>query len=388
MLYSSIYEEFLKNRPFVGITTAFICGILLFETHLIPLILIILFIPILLYLLWSLKEGGLKDVLFFLFLVLSGYIWTEIWKGFDLTGQQSELLTPLKNYFHNILTAGIRKKYIQEFVDAIFLGERRALSKSLVKTFKYTNTFHILSISGLHVGIISGFIIGILRMFTTRKGFISILSIGSILLYASLIGWKAPVTRSTIMFSILIIGWTINRPVDNVNSLFFAGFIILLLSPQTLFKPGFQLSFIIVLALLLSVPLVKVGKYFRLKQFLVGNLTAYLTSLPLIGYYYGIISPLSIAPNLILIPLTGLTLALSLSSVVCGFISIYISLIFNIVNSIIIDIIIGTTNFFYHLPLSYIVVGKFPGIIVFLWYILLIGFFLHLKVKISQSSGV
>src|SRR5205814_10294194 len=72
--------------------------------------------------------------------------------------------------------------------------------------------------------------------------------------YVALTGWPASAIRATVMLSIIIVGWVLKRPSDLINSLFAAALIILVWEPQQLFQAGFQLSFFVVLCLILTIP--------------------------------------------------------------------------------------------------------------------------------------
>jgi len=59
------------------------------------------------------------------------------------------------------------------------------------------------------------------------------------------------------MLTVIVFGWLLKRPSDLINSLFAAALIILVWQPQQLFQAGFQLSFFVVLCILLSIPLLR-----------------------------------------------------------------------------------------------------------------------------------
>ena len=72
--------------------------------------------------------------------------------------------------------------------------------------------------------------------------------------YVALTGWPASAIRATVMLTLVIIGWVLQRPGELINSLFAAAIIILVWQPQQLFQAGFQLSFFVVLCIILTVP--------------------------------------------------------------------------------------------------------------------------------------
>src|SRR5208283_5000686 len=72
--------------------------------------------------------------------------------------------------------------------------------------------------------------------------------------YVALTGWPASAIRATVMLSVVIVGWVLKRPSDLLNSLFAAALIILAWEPQQIFLAGFQLSFLVVLCIILLLP--------------------------------------------------------------------------------------------------------------------------------------
>src|SRR5262245_12740424 len=72
--------------------------------------------------------------------------------------------------------------------------------------------------------------------------------------YTAATGWQPSAIRSTVMMTIVIGGWMLKRPSDLINSLAAAALIILLWDPQQLFQAGFQLSFFVVLCIILTIP--------------------------------------------------------------------------------------------------------------------------------------
>ena len=72
--------------------------------------------------------------------------------------------------------------------------------------------------------------------------------------YVALTGWPASAIRATVMLTVVIVGWALRRPSDLLNSLFAAALIILLWEPRQLFQAGFQLSFFVVLCIILTLP--------------------------------------------------------------------------------------------------------------------------------------
>ncbi len=226
---------------------------------------------------------------------------------------------------------------------AMALGWQTALTNEVSEPFMRSGTMHIFAISGLHIALIAGILVSVLRVFRVPRGACGALVIPLIWFYTSATGWQSSAIRSTIMMTIIIAGWSLRRPSHLLNSLAVSGFIILLWQPEQLFQAGFQLSFFVVLSIALLLPpfeelrlrLLKTDPFLpdelrpRWRRWLdlpvrflstsfATSLAAWLGSLPLIAYYFHLITPVSLLANLVIVPLSSLALMCHLGSLVCG----------------------------------------------------------------------
>lgn len=254
----------------------------------------------------------------------------------------------------------------RNLLTGLLLGERRWISKEIIDAFRNTNTMHVLAISGLHIGFIGIILIGTFRMLFIPRKISALLAIIGVLIYVSVVGWNPPAFRSAIMFCVFAIGWIIDRPSVPINSLALAAIIILLITPQALFHAGFQLSFIIVLCLLLAVPSVK-----GLKGALWTSCVAWIGSLPLVAYYFKVISPISILANLVIVPGISIMIALGFTSVMLGSVYIGISGIFNTTNYFLTRTLINILKIMAEIPYGYFYIRDFPVYLVFLSYLII-----------------
>ena len=153
------------------------------------------------------------------------------------------------------------RKQLEERVDALF-GEDAALPKALLlgirqdipeetKTgFEKAGAAHILSISGLHVGLLAGAVLAVLKRFLSPKGRLAVLGF-MLLCYCALLDFSPPVTRASLLILLMLVQDTVRRAPDSVTLLAAAFLIILLVSPLSLFSASFVLSFCAVLGLCL-----------------------------------------------------------------------------------------------------------------------------------------
>jgi len=174
---------------------------------------------------------------------------------------------------------------------------------------------HILAISGLHVGIIAGLILLILRLLKVPKRTAFLLTILLIIFYAFITGLRAPVVRTTLMLSIFLFGYCIRRESNVYIALSLAALVLLVYNPYNLLGVGFQLSFLVILAVITLTPILEKSLPLRpiwpVRIFYV-SLVAQVGALPLIAYYFHYISGIGVLANLMVIPLVTAILALGL----------------------------------------------------------------------------
>ncbi len=141
-------------------------------------------------------------------------------------------------------------------LDSMALGQRSAVSRTVDEAFARTGAIHFLSASGFHVAVLAGACWQFARV-ALRGGrqTAAWLTIGVIAVYAfALAEPNAPILRAGIM-GILACGSVIlRRPLSGLNWLALSALILLSLNPQELFRPGFQLSFLMMIVLIEVVP--------------------------------------------------------------------------------------------------------------------------------------
>jgi ComEC/Rec2-related protein len=226
---------------------------------------------------------------------------------------------------------------------AMALGWKTGLTGEFSEPFMQTGTLHIFAISGLHIALIAGMLVSVLRVMRLPRPVCGLLAIPLLWFYTVATGWQASAIRSTLMMNVIIGGWALRRPTDLVNSLAAAGLIILIWDPSQLFQAGFQLSFFVVLSIGLLLPpfeklrqrLLQTDPFLpaelrpRWRRWLDGplhylttsaatSLAAWLGSLPLIAYYFYLVTPVSLLANLLIVPLSSLALMCNLGSLMCG----------------------------------------------------------------------
>jgi ComEC/Rec2-related protein len=207
----------------------------------------------------------------------------------------------------------------------------------------YSGTMHIFAISGLHVALIAGILVALLRVVRIPRRWCGLIVVPLLWFYTGATGWQPSAIRSTIMMSVIVLGWSTARPTDLLNSLAAAALIILAWDPQQIFQASFQLSFCVVLSIALLTP--GLNRAFDrllahdplvprdalpvwrrwleaplrwLALSVATSLAAWLGALPLSIHYFHVFSPVTLLANLLIVPASTAALASSMGSLLCG----------------------------------------------------------------------
>ena len=138
--------------------------------------------------------------------------------------------------------------------EALMIGYKNDLDKNLQQSFTNTGVVHIIAISGLHLALVYGVLVFILKPFSKSRYFriaSPIILILTIWLYSLLSGASPSVMRATVMLSFIIIGESFRKKTSIYNSLSASAFLLLCYNPFLLWEVGFQLSYLAVLSIVI-----------------------------------------------------------------------------------------------------------------------------------------
>lgn len=145
---------------------------------------------------------------------------------------------------------------------AALFGNRHFLSQNTADVFRAGGTFHLLVISGLHVAMIALVALWLVRMLSNSRAVQYSVVIALMWAYALMVGAQPSIARSVVMLSIALIGQLVFRESIGANTLAASAIALLAWQPRDIFNPGFQLSFLTVLIIVvLTSPL-----YSRLRK--------------------------------------------------------------------------------------------------------------------------
>lgn len=211
-------------------------------------------------------------------------------------------------------------------INALITGDRTGIPPEVTYAFRNSGASHILSLSGLHLGIIYGFlnfifkILGNSRNAVRSRAVLTILACG---LYTAATGAGASITRAFLFILIRETARVTGRHADTAGVLMTALVIQLVLSPGDVVNAGFQLSYAAMAGIAFIFPRLK-GLWPEVRGGLMKwmwnsaamSIACQITTGPIAYLYFGTFPVHFLLTNLIAVPLTGIIIPLSLLNVV------------------------------------------------------------------------
>jgi competence protein ComEC len=283
---------------------------------------------------------------------------------------------------------------------ALITGDQSKIPKEVQAQFSQAGVSHLLAFSGLNLTLVGGLSYYLFRfLFSLSETILLTFNIRKLALFSTffpvlgytlLAGMSPSAARALLMVCLGILALLLNKFSDLLNSLALAALILLLLSPDSLFLPSFQLSFLAVWAIGYLLPgilkpafdpagkkssFLSRGVFYLWGTFCV-SLVCQLATGPVVAWWFHQISLIGLVSNLILVPLSGiLATPIGLLALVFTPISVPVSsLLFWIMHGLL-DWTLWLTRFFAGLPWAFLILPR-PGYgeIVF-FYLTLIGIF-------------
>ena len=264
---------------------------------------------------------------------------------------------------------------VQNFLSGIVLGVRHQTPEDIEEPFQQTGTLHLFAVAGLHVGIVAALLWMLAMVARLSRKWAAAVIIPLLLFYAAVTGLHVSSIRAAVMSSILLGGLFFERKVFVLNSLAAAAFFLLCWNTNELFSTGFQLSFAVVGAIILFAdPFAEFLQRgtapdpFLPRSLLRGprrrmhaafewlcrgtgvSLAAWLGSLPLVLWYFYIVTPISLVANLIVVPIAFFILAMALLSLLSTPLLPGVAVIFNNANWVLAQLVMGIVQLLAHVP--------------------------------------
>lgn len=209
------------------------------------------------------------------------------------------------------------------FAAAVTTGDRSGIGQEALDDLRAANTAHLLAISGLHMGLLTAFVFGLLRYglalipavalrYPTRK-LAAVGALGAAAVYLALSGGNVATERAFIMAAVALSAILVDRRAISLRSVAIAALIVLSLRPEALLSPGFQMSFAATTALVavfgwMRDEQIRIGP--KWAQGVVGVILASaisgLATAPVGAAHFNTVSHYGLIANLLSVPVMGI----------------------------------------------------------------------------------
>lgn len=238
--------------------------------------------------------------------------------GRAMIGKYSLVIEPRQEKSLARLAEQVRKQYESYMAQAMpkqdaaaifamLFGGYQGIRPELLEAFTITGIVHILSVSGSHITLMAGTANIVGRFLHMSPRATAALATGVILFYSLLAGAIPPVIRSAIMGILTLLALTAGRERDAQHILGLVALGLLLYSPLWIFDISFQLSFGATAGLLYLAPPLRESLRKLLPVFVADSLAvtigAQLSVLPIIAWYFNVLSLSSLLANLVIAPI-------------------------------------------------------------------------------------
>lgn len=222
-----------------------------------------------------------------------------------------------RNAVLGIIRKAMPAEKTYSLAEALLIGYRDDLDKNLVLAYSNTGVVHIIAISGLHLGMIYGLLLLLLKPFRKQRWLYwgkPLIMLSVLWGFSLLAGAGASILRSVVMFSFIVIGESLGRKNHIYNTLAASACCLLAYNPYFLWDVGFQLSYSAVLSIVVFMKPLYRRLYFAnqlLKaawQLSAITISAQVFTLPLVLYYFHQFPNLFFFTNFIAVPLSGIIL--------------------------------------------------------------------------------
>ncbi|NQV84462.1 MAG: ComEC/Rec2 family competence protein [Rhodospirillales bacterium] len=216
---------------------------------------------------------------------------------------------------------------------ALMTGERSAIPEPVMQTIRDSGIAHLLAISGLHIGLVAGILFLAVRTVLALVGpwalrfpikkWAAASAVAGAFAYALIAGATVPTQRAFLMVGLVLLAVMLDRRGLSIRLVAWAALTILILQPESLLGPSFQMSFAAVIALIATyeaiserrrydgygvskIPLWlrKAGLY--LAGVALTTVVAGLATAPFAVFHFNRIADYGLAANLVAVPVTAL----------------------------------------------------------------------------------
>ncbi len=210
------------------------------------------------------------------------------------------------------------------FAAAILTGDRSGMSEETKESLRASNLAHLLAISGLHMGLLTGLVFSALNFvfvfiparYASKVPGRKLAALGALMagaFYLALSGGNVATERAFIMVAVMFTAVILGRRALTLRAVALAALIVLTLRPEVLTEPGFQMSFAATVALVAVFGEIRVNGWrfgprwmAPIATVVISSLVAGLATAPVAAAHFNRIADYGLIANLVSVPLMGL----------------------------------------------------------------------------------
>lgn len=209
------------------------------------------------------------------------------------------------------------------FAAAIMTGDRAAMNAETLANLRASNLAHLLAISGLHMGLLTGVIFAAVRFLFAcvpilvlrlpAKKIAAVCAIAVGFFYLLLSGGNVATERAFIMVTVMFVAVLLDRRALTLRAVAMAAIVVLVTSPEALVGPGFQMSFAATTALVFVFSHMRnwdLSRFPKWQRGIVAVVTssavAGLATAPFAAAHFNMIAHYGLIANLLSVPLMGI----------------------------------------------------------------------------------
>jgi len=214
----------------------------------------------------------------------------------------------------SILRKNIKGEKELGLAEALLIGYKDDLDKTLVQSYSNTGVVHVIAISGLHLGLIYWLLILLFKPLQKRKlkWLRPVFILTGLWLFSLLAGAQPSVLRSAVMFTCIVLGDSFARKSSIYNTLALSALLLLSINPYWLWDVGFQLSYAAVLSIVIFMQ--PIYNWFYIKNKLLDlilklnavTIAAQILTVPVSIYHFHQFPNYFLLTNFLAVPLSSL----------------------------------------------------------------------------------
>ena len=211
----------------------------------------------------------------------------------------------LKYKIKNTIINHINKYKSKDYLKTFIIGNNQNLDNKIKNSYQKTGIIHLLSLSGMHITIITTYILKILNKYIKKEKISYLITIYILIFYLFITNFPPSLLRATLSYIILTINKIYNLKIKTIYIFLLVLLILLNINPYYIYNTGFILSFLVTYFLITYKKLIEKHKTY-LEKILIITTISFLGSLPIIANSYFEINILSIFTNLLFVPLISI----------------------------------------------------------------------------------